>query len=127
MHAAASWWIGFNVLFLVALFWDLAACRYKKNAPFLSLSWIALAVAFGLLLWYVRGADVGMQFFTAYLIEKSLSIDNLFVFSLIFSQAAVPESDQPLTLLWGTLGAIILRGGLIFSGIALIEHFQWLL
>ena len=90
-----------------------------------SLFWIALSVAFGAWLWHRYGGEPGLEFFAGYLLEKSLSVDNLFVFVLLFQSFAVPPEYQHRVLFWGVLGALVLRGALIFAGVALVHHFRW--
>jgi tellurite resistance protein TerC len=90
-----------------------------------SLFWIALSVAFGAWLWHRFGGEPGLEFFAGYLLEKSLSVDNLFVFVLLFQSFAVPPEYQHRVLFWGVLGALVLRGALIFAGVALVHHFRW--
>src|SRR5207244_6015444 len=90
-----------------------------------SLFWIALSLAFGSWLWARYGGEQGLEFFAGYLLEKSLSVDNLFVFVLLFQSFAVPPEYQHRVLFWGVLGALLLRGSLIFAGVALVHHFRW--
>src|SRR5204863_15141 len=76
-------------------------------------------------LWHRYGGEPGLEFFAGYLLEKSLSVDNLFVFVLLFQSFAVPPEHQHRVLFWGVLGALVLRGALIFAGVALVHHFRW--
>jgi tellurite resistance protein TerC len=87
--------------------------------------WIALAVAFGAGLWAFEGAEVGRSFFAGYVMEKALSLDNVFVFTLIFAALAVPREEQPRVLLWGILIALVLRGAFIFAGAEALANFSW--
>src|SRR3989304_4287617 len=87
--------------------------------------WILLAVAFGSGVWLWQGQEKGLQYLTGYVIEKSLSVDNLFVFLLIFSYFSVPKRDEHKVLFWGILGALVFRVIFIFLGVALIERFHW--
>ena len=87
--------------------------------------WIALAVAFGALLWLLEGAATGEAYFAGYVMEKALSLDNVFVFTLIFAALAVPREEQPRVLLWGILIALGLRGIFIFAGAEALETYSW--
>lgn len=98
-----------------------------KEALLFSAFWIALALAFNVVIWWWQGPEVALQFFTGYLIEKSLSIDNLFVFLLIFSYFAVPSIYQHRVLFWGVLGALVMRFVFIVAGAALLARFHWLI
>ncbi len=98
-----------------------------KEALLFSAFWIALALAFNVVIWWWQGPEVALQFFTGYLIEKSLSIDNLFVFLLIFSYFAVPPIYQHRVLFWGVLGALVMRFVFIVAGAALLARFHWLI
>ena len=98
-----------------------------REALWWSLGWIVLALAFGAGVWAVRGADAGQQFLAGYLIEKSLSVDNLFVFIVIFSGLGIAAKYQHKVLFWGILGAIVFRLIFIFGGIALLEQFHWII
>lgn len=91
--------------------------------------WVGLALAFcvGVYVWHKDGATKAMEFLTGYLLEESLSVDNIFVFIMIFSYFAVPAQYQHRVLYWGILGAIVMRGIFIFAGITLIEKFNWLI
>jgi tellurite resistance protein TerC len=126
-------WIIFGVFFVGAITLDLFVFQRKahvipvKEALKLVGFWVALALAFNLLIFFLRGPDSAVTFITAYLIEYSLSIDNLFVFLAVFTYFAVPREAQRKVLLWGILGAILFRGIFIFAGIALIEKFHFLI
>lgn len=98
-----------------------------REALLWSLFWIALSLAFNFGLYLVRGPEIGLEFLTGYILEKSLSMDNLFVFALIFSYMAVPAEDQHRVLFWGVLGALVMRGIFIATGVALISRFHWVL
>jgi tellurite resistance protein TerC len=89
--------------------------------------WVALALAFNAGIYWLRGPDPAIQFFTGYLIEKSLSIDNIFVFALIFGYFAVPAAYQHRVLFWGILGALVLRAAFILAGSALLAAFHWII
>lgn len=126
-------WIVFAVVFPLALVLDLFVFQRKshvipvKEALKLVAFWFGLAAAFNVLVYLVVGREKGLEFTTAYLIEYSLSIDNLFVFLAVFTYFAVPREAQRKVLLWGILGAIFFRGAFIFAGIALVERFHFLL
>lgn len=123
----------FNAFVLGMLAFDLGvvnrrkhAIKFKEAAAW-SAVWIGLALAFAALVAYKRGSGTALQFLTGYLIEESLSVDNLFVFLLIFSWFAVPARLQHGVLFWGILGAMILRLLFIVAGVALIERFEWVI
>lgn len=126
-------WIGFNLFILLLLIVDLKVFNRKpheisiKESLVWSGVWIAISLLFniGIFFWYGHGA--ALQFLTGYLIEKSLSIDNLFVFLLLFSYFKVPARYQHKVLYWGILGALVMRGLLIFLGATLIARFHWAL
>lgn len=124
-------WLGFSLFVLALLAFDLGLLHRKqreihvREALLLSLFYIALAAIFAGGLFYFRGAEAGWQFTTGYLIEKSLSLDNIFVFVLLFSHFAVPARYQHRVLFWGIFGALLLRGLMIWAGSALIAQFHW--
>lgn len=130
-----SWmlWLAFGglVLFLLAL--DLFVVNRNpheiktKEALFTSLFWICVSLAFNGFVFYERGATKGLEFFTGYLIEKALSVDNIFVFVVVFAYFQVPQKYQHRVLFLGILGALILRGTLIGLGAALINQFEWII
>ena len=126
-------WIGFNVLVLVMLAVDLFVFHRDSHEVSMKASatwtvvWVTLALLFnGGIVWQF-GSEVGLQFLTGYLIEKALSIDNIFVFVLIFSYFRVPAKYQHRVLFWGVLGALVMRGAMIGLGAALIKEFHWLI
>lgn len=98
-----------------------------KEASIWSFVWIMLAMIFNAGLYFLRGPDPALQFFTGYLIEKSLSVDNIFVFVLLFTYFAVPAAYQHRVLFWGILGALVMRGILIAVGAVLLEEFHWII
>ncbi len=98
-----------------------------RDSMILSAWYIAAGLAFGLFVWWDLGADRAMNYYTAYVIEKSLSLDNLFVMSVIFSAFAIPRKYQHRVLVWGIIGVIILRGIMIGAGAALVHNFDWVL
>jgi len=125
-------WIGFGIAIVGLLLFDLFVAHRKdavmgvKEALLWSAGWIALALAFGVGVWVLRGPEIGQQFFAGYLIEKALSVDNLFVFVVIFSGLGIAATYQHKVLFWGILGAIVFRILFIFGGIALLERFHWI-
>jgi tellurite resistance protein TerC len=98
-----------------------------KEAVWWSVFWIFLSIGFGFFVWFHYGGEQGLEFFAGYLLEKSLSVDNLFVFVLLFRSFAVPPQYQHRVLFWGVLGAILLRGTLILAGVALVRSFNWII
>jgi tellurite resistance protein TerC len=126
-------WIGFNVLVLAILAIDLGVFNKhahvigRREALLWSSFWIALSLCFSLGIYYAEGKNQALEFLTAYVIEKSLSLDNLFVILLIFKMHHITPSHQHRVLFWGILGALVLRGMMILAGIKLIEHFEWIL
>jgi len=107
---------------------DLAMGRGQptmRRAVLVSAGWVAAAVAFGGVLLAWRGGAAGQEYFTAYLVEKALSIDNVFVFALLFQAFAVPAAYQHRVLFAGVLGALVLRAGFIAAGATLLEHLSW--
>jgi tellurite resistance protein TerC len=127
------WFIGFNIFVLIMLALDLGVFNRKqhtigvKEALLWSAFWITLALIFNGMIWHWFGTQKALEFLTGYLIEKSLSVDNLFVFLLVFSYFRVPAQYQHKILFWGIIGALVMRGVLIFVGAALIEQFHWIL
>lgn len=126
-------WIAFNVFVITMIILDLFVFHRNqkvtgvKQALVASVGWISLALIFNLGIYYFYGSDKALDFLTGYLIEKSLSIDNLFVFILIFEYFHTPREYQHKVLFWGILGAIIMRAIFIFLGIALVHRFDWIL
>ncbi len=126
-------WVTFNAAVLAMLALDLGVFHRKshavsvREAAIWSGVWIALSLLFNLWVWQSRGGQAGIEFFTGYLIEKSLSIDNIFVIALVFTYFKVPEKYQHRVLFWGILGALVLRAAFIFAGAALIESFHWVI
>lgn len=126
-------WVGFNVFILVMLVLDLGVFNRKsheikvKEALLWSLFWITLSMIFNLGIYFYRGTEVALEFFTGYIIEKSLSVDNIFVFLMIFTYFRVSPKYQHKVLFYGILGALIFRAIFIFAGIALIQHFHWII
>ena len=135
-------WGGFAVMVVVALLVDLVLMRsggpHKvtfKEAAYWSLGWVALALLFNAGLWWyltetagsVVANRVGLEFLTGYLVEKSLAVDNIFVFLMVFTYFSVPEEQRQRVLIIGILGAIVLRTIMIFAGAVLLTKFHWLL
>ncbi len=96
-----------------------------KEAMIWTVVWISLAMCFNVLIYYWQGKVKALEFFTGYVIEKSLSVDNIFVFVLIFSYFKTPSIHQHKILFWGIIGALIMRAAFIFAGVALLEKFHW--
>jgi len=126
-------WIGFNAFVAVMLVLDLTVFHRKshkiefKEALGWSAFWISLAAAFAVLVYFVRGRAASLDFATGYLIEESLSVDNLFVFLLIFRYFKVPSQFQHKVLFWGIIGALVMRFVFIWAGVALINRFHWII
>lgn len=126
-------WVVFGVVIALLLVLDLKVfhrkthCINVKEALLLSAFWIALALLFNIFVYFGLGREPALEFLTGYLLEKSLSVDNLFVFLLIFSYFKVPQLYQHKILFWGIIGALVMRFIFIFAGIALIEKFHWLI
>lgn len=133
MESSLWMWIGFNLFVLILLTLDLGLLHRNnrkvgiREALLLSLGYFVLALLFGAGVYYFLGANAGVEFFTGYLLEKSLSIDNIFVFVLIFSHFAVPAHYQHRVLFWGILGALVMRAVLILTGASIIDSFHWVI
>ncbi len=127
------YWIAFLAFIAFLLFLDLFVFHRNahvvkvREAAIFSAFWIALGVSFGVLVFFWLGPTKGVEYFTGYLIEKSLSVDNVFVFALIFGAFAVPARYQHRVLFWGVVGALAMRLVMIVAGSALIENYQWIL
>ena len=126
-------WIGFNVFVIIMLALDLGVFHRKahevsfREAVIFSVVWIVLALLFNLFVLSEFGKTKAVEYLTGYLIEKSLSVDNIFVFVLLFSSFNVPPAYQHKVLFWGVIGALIMRAIFIFAGVALIERFHWII
>ncbi len=126
-------WIGFIIGILCLLTLDLVVFSKRpheitiKESLLWSAFWIGLSLLFNVGVYYFLGYEYALQFLTGYLIEKSLSVDNLFVFLLIFSYFKVPAKYQHEVLFWGIIGALVLRGLMIIVGVSLIRQFHWIL
>ena len=134
MQEISIWaWVGFNVFILAMLALDLGVFHRKsheisvREAGIWSGVWITLALIFNFGVYYFLGRVAGIQFFTGYVIEKSLSVDNIFVIALIFGFFAVPKVYQHRVLFWGILGALVMRAAFIAAGTALITRFHWII
>lgn len=134
MSFDAIWlWVGFNLFVLAMLALDLGIFHHNahpvsnREALIWSAVWVALALLFNAGIYFFSGSEHALQFLTGYLIEKSLSVDNIFVFVLLFSAFRVPAAYQHKVLFWGVLGALVMRGILIALGVMLLENFHWVL
>jgi tellurite resistance protein TerC len=126
-------WVGFNVFVLCILALDLGVFHKKshivsfKESITWTVVWVTLAMIFNLGIAHYMGKDKALEFFTGYVIEKSLSVDNIFVFALLFTAFAVPPLYQHKILFWGIIGALMMRAGMIALGAALISNFTWII
>jgi tellurite resistance protein TerC len=132
MGTSIYFWIGFHVFVFIMLALDLGVFNKHshkvpvKEAVVWTIVWISLALIFNLFIYFEFGKIKALEFLTGYVIEYSLSVDNIFVFILIFSYFAVKAQYQHKILFWGILGALIMRGIFIFAGVALINRFHWI-
>jgi tellurite resistance protein TerC len=126
-------WIFFNLFALAMLTLDLRVFHRPghvvgfREALGWSGTWVVLAAVFAVLVYFWQGQQTALEFVTGYVVELSLSVDNLFVFLLIFRYFSVPEADQHRVLFWGILGALVMRGVFIGAGVGLIHRFHWIL
>ena len=126
-------WIAFHVGVFIVLAIDLVGFNRKahvvsiKEATAWSITWVLLSLSFNVLVWKLKGPGAALDFFTGYLIEYSLSVDNIFVFVLIFTYFQVPKKYQHRVLVWGILGALVMRGMMIGLGVALVQRFHFVL
>jgi tellurite resistance protein TerC len=133
MHTGLSFWIGFHVAVLLLLALDLFVFHRKERAISMSeaalwsVGWVGLSVAFASYIGAAEGRGKGIEFITGYVIEYSLSMDNLFLFIMIFAFFKVPAKHQHRVLLWGILGALVMRGAVIGAGVVLVRRFEWIL
>ena len=124
-------WVGFLGLVVALLALDLGVLNRKdhvvrpREALGWSVLWITLGLAFGAFVWMRHGADTGLEYLTAYVVEKSLSVDNIFVFVVIFGSLGIPALYQHRVLFWGIVTALVLRGLMIAGGAALLHRFHW--
>ncbi len=132
MSSQVIWWVAFGVIVFVLLVLDLKVFHRKSKVIGLKESllwtgfWISLALLFNLGIYLWRGHDMALEFLTCYLIEESLSVDNLFVFLMIFSYFSVAPAYQHKVLFWGIIGAIVMRLIFIMAGVELLERFDWM-
>ena len=133
MTTSIWFWVAFHVGVFLAIGIDLFTFRMRGRALSMaaaarrSLLWVAVSLAFNAVVWRVKGPHHGLDFLTGYLIEYSLSMDNIFVFVLIFTHFRVPPVAQHRVLVWGIIGALIMRGTMILFGIALVRRFHFVL
>jgi tellurite resistance protein TerC len=133
MSAPPVYWIAFTAGVVALLLFDLLVLRRDRRPASLpgllatTFIWIALAAAFGLWIVHRGGPARGLEFFTGYLIEYALSLDNIFIFVLIFASFHITPSQQHRLLFWGVLGAILMRGLMILAGTALLARFEWVI
>ena len=134
MRPTSIWfWIAFNAGVFVAMALDLVQFKHRgrelsmRAAAHRVTIWVVLSLLFNLLVWKIRGPDKALEFFTGYVIEYSLSVDNIFVFVLIFQYFQVPPMAQHRALVWGIVGALVMRGVMIGLGVALVERFDFIL
>ncbi|HEX5044313.1 MAG TPA: TerC family protein [Candidatus Polarisedimenticolaceae bacterium] len=131
--ASPTVWAAFIVVVLALLALDLGVFHRKahevrvREATLWSLVWISLSLAFGALIWRSYGRQIGLEFLTGYLIEWSLSVDNVFVWLVLFTSFTVPRQYQHRVLFWGVLGAVVLRGVFVAVGAAALARFEWML
>jgi len=132
MGISIYFWIGFHIFIFLMLALDLGVFHKHthkvpvKEAVIWSIVWISLAMIFNLFVFFEFGKTKALEFLTGYVIEYSLSVDNIFVFILIFSYFAVKDQYQHKILFWGIIGALVMRGVFIFAGVALITRFHWI-
>ncbi len=133
MGVDASLWATFNLIIILMLVLDLGVLSRKphvvstKEAAAWSAVWIGVSLAFNWLVHYWFGEEKALEFFTGYVIEKSLSVDNMFVFVLIFSYFNIAPIWQPRVLKWGIIAAVLMRAILIFAGATVLEAFHWMI
>jgi tellurite resistance protein TerC len=126
-------WAAFIAIVVVLLLLDLFVFHREaheismREATLSSVFWIGIGLAFGLVVLWQLGGSAAAQYYTGYVIEKSLSVDNVFVWAVILSYFAVPRAFQHRVLFWGVFGALVLRGVFIFAGIALLERLEWII
>ncbi len=132
-YASPTVWIVFHVFLFAMLALDLGIFNRTAHIPTFkealgwSIVWVLLSLMFNLFVWKNYGGDYGLEFLTAYLLEKSLSVDNIFVFALIFTAFDVHMKDRHRVLFWGVIGALVMRAAMIIGGMSLLNRFHWLL
>ncbi|HEY0758188.1 MAG TPA: TerC/Alx family metal homeostasis membrane protein [Acidisarcina sp.] len=130
--APASYWICFHLVIAALLFIDLVVLQRRRSAPSAAMAWgwtgfvAVLAACFALFLWHAMGSRPALEFSSGYLIEGSMSVDNLFVFLLMFRALGLSREEQRRALLWGVLGAIVMRALFITLGLSLLIRFEWI-
>ncbi len=128
-----TWWIGFHILILILVALDLGVLHRKSHVISIrealkwSMGWIFISLLFNVVVYFRFGYDSALEFLTGYLIEKSLSVDNIFVFAIVFNYFGVSSKYQHKVLYWGIVGALVMRGALIALGTALISNFHWVI
>src|SRR3989304_4956119 len=128
-----TFWALFHLFLGIAIYADLFLLNRENTNNNMKLNlatvamWIVVGLGFGFFVWNYKGPQSAMNYWTGYLLEQSLSVDNLFVFLVIFQYFAVDSQNQRRALVWGILAAILLRGVFIFAGVALVSKFNWLL
>jgi len=133
MELSIWWWVGFNLFVLAMLALDLGVFHRRahvvtmREAATWSAVWVGIALSFNAGLYLLAGPRPALEFLTGYLIEKSLSVDNIFVFVLLFTYFAVPAQYQHRVLFWGILGALAMRGVFIAAGAYLLDQFHWVI
>jgi len=133
MTTSIWFWLAFNAGIIIALALDLVQFKHRgrelsiRAAAHRTLIWIALSLLFNLLVWKIRGPEKGLEFLTGYVIEYSLSVDNIFIFVVIFQYFQVPGMAQHRALVWGIVGALVMRGIMIFIGVQLVNRFEFIL
>lgn len=126
-------WLVFGIAVVVMLAFDLGVLNRRAHEPsfrealLYSIGWVSLACLFACYVFLSRGPDTGLQFVTGYLVELSLSVDNVFLFAVIFSQFGVAKQYQHRVLFWGIVGAVVMRGIMIVAGTALLAKFHWIM
>ncbi len=132
MEVSIWFWIGFHVLIASVLAIDLLVVGKEshkvplKEALTWTAIWVVLAILFNLFIYFKWGGEPALEFLTGYVIEYSLSVDNIFVFILLFATFGIPAEYQHKVLFWGIIGALIMRGIFVFAGVALINRFHWI-
>lgn len=133
MPTAPWMWVAFTALVFALLALDLGVFNRRAHVPSTrealgwSAAWLAVAAAFGLAVAHFLGTDAALAFAAGYLTEEALSVDNLFVFLVLFSYFRVPDALRHRVLFWGILGALVMRGAMIAAGVVMLERFHWLL
>ena len=133
LDVSGWWWVALLLLIFALLAIDLLVVHREghevqtREAALESVAWISVGLLFGLAVWWGFGGGAATEYYSGYLIEKSLSVDNVFVWALILSYFGVPPRYQHRVLFWGIFGALVLRAVFIFAGVALIDKFSWVL